>query len=102
MDLHGYDPNALAITYADAALRARGISATLHDAATTIGDGSMGCVICTEVIEHASAPGELLQTIARMLKPGGRLVMTTPPLDGGAWRFESCAGMVPDGICEAV
>jgi SAM-dependent methyltransferase len=78
MDLHGYDPNALAITYADAALRARGISATLHEAATTIDDGSMDCVICTEVIEHASAPAELLKAIARMLKPGGRLVMTTP------------------------
>jgi SAM-dependent methyltransferase len=78
LEMHGYDPNTLAIRYADAALRLRGISATLHESSTTIGDGSLDCVVCTEVIEHASAPGALLQDIARMLKTGGRLVITTP------------------------
>jgi SAM-dependent methyltransferase len=78
VDLHGYDPNALAIQYGREAIRSRGISATLHESPATIADGSLDCVICTEVIEHASAPAAMLEEIARMLKAGGRLVITTP------------------------
>jgi len=76
--LHGYDPNALAIRYAEAALRARGVSTTLHESTASIAPESFDSVVCTEVIEHASVPSDLLGDIARLLKPGGRLVMTTP------------------------
>lgn len=78
LDIHGYDPNALAIHYAGPALRSRGIAATLYDAASAIPTEAFDCVICTEVIEHANAPERLLTDIAGLLKPGGRLVMTTP------------------------
>jgi len=78
IDLHGYDPNALGIEYAQAALRTRNISATLHGSTAAIPAGFFDCVICTEVIEHASDPAAMLLEIARMLKPGGRLVITTP------------------------
>ena len=77
-DVHGYDPNALAIQYAREALQARRIHVTLHESTSTLAAGSFDCVTCTEVIEHASAPGEMLREIATLLKPGGRLVMTTP------------------------
>ena len=76
--LHGYDPNALAIQYADAALRARGIRTTLYESSVAIAPESFDAIVCTEVIEHASVPGDLLRDIARLLKPGGRLVITTP------------------------
>ena len=78
VDLHGYDPNALGIEYARSALASRGISATFHGAAAAMPPASFDCVICTEVIEHASAPGDMLAHIASLLKPGGRLVITTP------------------------
>jgi 2-polyprenyl-3-methyl-5-hydroxy-6-metoxy-1,4-benzoquinol methylase len=78
IDLHGYDPNALAIEYARPALESRRIAATLHASTAGIPAASFDCIVCTEVIEHASEPQVLLEEIARMLKPGGRLVITTP------------------------
>jgi 2-polyprenyl-3-methyl-5-hydroxy-6-metoxy-1,4-benzoquinol methylase len=78
VELHGYDPNALGLQYARDALRARGIAATLHESCGSLDSDSIDCVVCTEVIEHASEPSLVLDEIARVLKPGGRLVITTP------------------------
>jgi SAM-dependent methyltransferase len=78
VDLHGFDPNALGLQFAEAALRSRGIAATLHESCASIPAGSVDCIICTEVIEHTTAPLELLADIAGLLKPDGRLVITTP------------------------
>lgn len=39
-------------------------------------------VICTEVLEHAIKPWELLQTVEGLVKPGGRVITTVP---FGAW-----------------
>jgi SAM-dependent methyltransferase len=77
-DLHGFDPNALAVELARAALSANGVRANIHATLATIPDAHFDRVICTEVIEHASAPEALLLEIARVLKPGGRVVVTTP------------------------
>ncbi len=41
-------------------------------------DGTFDVVACLEVIEHVSAPTELLREIARVLKPGGGAVLTCP------------------------
>ena len=35
-------------------------------------------VICTEVIEHTPVPERAIGELARVLRPGGRLVLTTP------------------------
>jgi SAM-dependent methyltransferase len=77
-DLHGFDPNALGAELAIAALAANGVNATIHGSLTAIPDAFFDRVVCTEVIEHASDPEGLLLDIARVLKPGGRLVVTTP------------------------
>ena len=77
-ELHGFDPNPLAVELAGAALAAHGVRAAIHSALEELPSAYFDCVICTEVIEHASAPGELLPAIARVLKQGGRLVVTTP------------------------
>lgn len=41
-------------------------------------DGSFDCVTCLEVIEHVVDPLRLLRELHRVLRPQGRLVMTTP------------------------
>jgi SAM-dependent methyltransferase len=77
-ELHGFDPNPLAIEMADAILKERGVPATLHQSPAALPDRYFDRVICTEVIEHASSPATLLSDFARVMKPGGRLVVTTP------------------------
>ena len=41
-------------------------------------DGSFNCVICTEVLEHCADPGAVMNEIARVLKKGGNVFLTTP------------------------
>jgi 2-polyprenyl-6-hydroxyphenyl methylase/3-demethylubiquinone-9 3-methyltransferase len=35
-------------------------------------------VVATEIIEHVAHPDEFLKTVAKLVKPGGHIVMTTP------------------------
>jgi SAM-dependent methyltransferase len=44
-------------------------------------DGCVDLVVLVEVIEHLPEPALTLRQIARVLRPGGRLVMTTPNYD---------------------
>lgn len=41
-------------------------------------DGSFDAVLCTEVIEHIVNPIEAIKEFARLLKPGGQLLLTAP------------------------
>lgn len=41
-------------------------------------DGSIDRVICTEVLEHLTDPQKAAHEIARVLKPGGRIVVSVP------------------------
>jgi ubiquinone/menaquinone biosynthesis C-methylase UbiE len=41
-------------------------------------DASFDCVVCTEVLEHCRRPETVLGEISRVLRPGGRLFLTTP------------------------
>lgn len=77
-ELHGFDPNGAARELAQSMLASRGVTTVLHATPNTLRDGYFDRVICTEVIEHAAAPLELLANIARVLKPSGRAVITTP------------------------
>ena len=62
------------------ATRARGFSAQVADAAKPLPfpDGSFDCVLFGEVIEHLNDPDFALGEIARVLCPGGTIVVTTP------------------------
>jgi ubiquinone/menaquinone biosynthesis C-methylase UbiE len=39
---------------------------------------SFDYVLCTEVLEHVPKPVETIQELARVLKPGGKLILTFP------------------------
>jgi SAM-dependent methyltransferase len=41
-------------------------------------DASFDAVLCVEVLEHLPAPVDALRELARLLKPGGTLILTAP------------------------
>jgi SAM-dependent methyltransferase len=41
-------------------------------------DGSFDSALCNQVLEHVFNPNEFLGEIARILKPGGKLLLTVP------------------------
>jgi SAM-dependent methyltransferase len=40
--------------------------------------GSFDAVICTEVLEHVAEPIKVVKEISRVLRPGGKLILTAP------------------------
>lgn len=46
--------------------------------AIPVRDGSFGVVLCTEVLEHHPEPIRVVYELARILQPGGMLVLTAP------------------------
>jgi 2-polyprenyl-3-methyl-5-hydroxy-6-metoxy-1,4-benzoquinol methylase len=78
-----YDISAPSVRYAREVLRRRGLSARgrieIADARRIPeNDGGFDLVIATEIIEHVPDPGVLLDEIARVLEPRGRLIASTP------------------------
>ena len=41
-------------------------------------DESFDAVLCTEVLEHVPDPVKAIEEFARLLKPGGKLILTAP------------------------
>jgi methionine biosynthesis protein MetW len=56
----------------------------LDQGLTSMRDSSFDVIHCGEVIEHLFNPDSLLRGIARLLKPGGYAVLSTPNL--ASWR----------------
>jgi SAM-dependent methyltransferase len=74
----GFEPNDLGRSLAAQMLGARGLQAQLAGSIDEIASGSVDVVTCGEVIEHVFDPEGLLAAIHRVLRPGGRAVLTTP------------------------
>ncbi len=41
-------------------------------------DASFDAILCTEVLDHVPDPTEALDEFVRLLKPGGKLILTAP------------------------
>ncbi|MBD3923749.1 methyltransferase domain-containing protein [Nocardioides cavernae] len=50
--------------------------APAHD--MPLDDDSVDAVVCTQVLEHVAEPVEVLVELRRVLRPGGRLIVTAP------------------------
>ncbi len=44
--------------------------------------GAFDTVLCSQVLEHLPEPGDAVAEMARVLKPGGRLILTAPHIWG--------------------
>ncbi len=98
--LRGYQ--ALGVSYAPedlAKAKQRAVMCKAHSAKFEFADvraleakgdweGAFDVAICCEVIEHVKDDVKLIKDIARCLKPGGRLLLTTPYLHYKAMRPE--------------
>jgi SAM-dependent methyltransferase len=66
--------------------RQRGLSDMVQASAFALpfADGTVDLIICSEVLEHLPADMDrtALECMARALRPGGRLIITTPSLEG--------------------
>lgn len=47
-----------------------------------VSDGYFDCVLCTEVLEHVPEPERAIREFARILRPGGKLILTAPLMSG--------------------
>ena len=73
--------------------RSRVVDAWADALALPFADGSFDSLLCNEVLEHVTDPARLLGEAARVLRPGGVLVLSTPQTWGlheephDYWRF---------------
>ena len=69
----------LDIEEADCAeLRRRGYNVVAGDACSTRLEREFDVVVAGEIIEHVENPGVMIRNLAAHLRPGGKLVLTTP------------------------
>jgi SAM-dependent methyltransferase len=47
-------------------------------AAMPVEDAYFDCILCTEVLEHVPEPTKVIEEFARILKQGGKLILTAP------------------------
>ncbi len=82
LDLTGHDVGS----YADLLRSQDGFRILDLDAVAREPDGAYDVISLIEVIEHLPAPLEPLRLVARLLKPGGLLLLTTGNLESAAAR----------------
>lgn len=68
-----------AMDYDTPAMRARGKADVFYDGKKfPFADSAFDCVLSTEVLEHVFNPDEFVGELARVLKTGGKLLLTCP------------------------
>ncbi|MBC8444049.1 class I SAM-dependent methyltransferase [Candidatus Woesearchaeota archaeon] len=80
----GIDLNPRALTYCRENLRGEFISTNLEQK-LPFKNNSFDIIICTETIEHMQKPDSLIKEFYRILKKGGKLIVTTNNYDSFLW-----------------
>jgi 2-polyprenyl-6-hydroxyphenyl methylase/3-demethylubiquinone-9 3-methyltransferase len=78
----GCDYSPASCTLARENLARAGVAGTIHQADLFEFQGQYDVVYSGGVIEHFESPGPVVETLARLVKPGGYLVTTVPNLKG--------------------
>ena len=73
---HGRDVHRLDIDVGD-----------VHEAAGRFGENAFDVITLWDVVEHLARPRDAVTSLARLLKPGGTLYVSTPNEDGWVSRF---------------
>jgi SAM-dependent methyltransferase len=100
-------PQAVGLDISKAALRmaAKCTSATLVRAdgeSMPFSDSFFDAVVCSEMLEHTTHPAKVVSEIARITRPGGRVVLTIPneplinAIKGMAWNLGIFNIVFPD------
>jgi len=58
-------------------VRVAGLDAQLDAHTLPFADASFAAILCTEVLEHCINPHQVMAEFYRVLKPGGKLILTT-------------------------
>jgi 2-polyprenyl-3-methyl-5-hydroxy-6-metoxy-1,4-benzoquinol methylase len=83
--VHGVEINAEAVRYCR---EARGLDVTEGTLEPqTYPPGRFDVVLMGDVIEHVASPKDLMRTVARILRPGGAVLISTPDISGWAARL---------------
>jgi SAM-dependent methyltransferase len=83
--VQGVEINADAARYCREARGLDVITGTLE--ADTYPPGRFDVVLMGDVIEHVASPSALMGTVARILRPGGAVLVSTPDVSGWAARL---------------
>lgn len=83
--VHGIEINAEAARYCRETRGLDVIAGTLEP--ETYPAGRFDVVLMGDVIEHVARPTDLMRTVARILKPGGAVLVSTPDIGGWAARL---------------
>ena len=80
---YGLDISAAAINYARRLAVHKGVAGRADFRTGNISDlpyrdGSLDLVVASEVIEHVPEPEQIIKEMARVLRPGGQLLLTMP------------------------
>ncbi len=88
MDVTALDGYLGAVEKTNALARSRGVSAPiashwdLTGLRARVGAGRFDTVICLDVLNHARDDDEMVDEVAAVLKPGGRLIVNAPAFPG--------------------
>ncbi len=80
-NLYGVEMNEAAIHQLNQA-GFQGYYGRLEEVAPELPENSFDVIVLLQVLEHVANPAQIVQILAQLLRPGGRLILETPNIEG--------------------